>query len=110
MACALIADPNVVYLDEPTTGMDPVNRRGVWDVIEKAKKDRVVVLTTRADTLKVPPLAAAELRIYLRLLSARLAAQGGSAHPGGEARPLRAQPPPRVPRASRLQSRRFQRL
>ena len=83
MACALIADPNVVYLDEPTTGMDPVNRRGVWDVIEKAKKDRVVVLTTRADTLKVPPLAAAELRIYLRLLSARLAAQGGSAHPGG---------------------------
>jgi ABC-type multidrug transport system ATPase subunit len=48
VACALIADPNVVYLDEPTTGMDPVNRRGVWDVIEKAKKDRVVVLTTHA--------------------------------------------------------------
>ena len=48
VACSLIADPNVVYLDEPTTGMDPVNRRGVWDVIEKAKKDRVVVLTTHA--------------------------------------------------------------
>ena len=48
VACALIADPKVVYLDEPTTGMDPVNRRGVWDVIEKAKKGRVVVLTTHA--------------------------------------------------------------
>ena len=48
VACALIADPNVVYLDEPTTGMDPVNRRGVWDVIEKAKAGRVVVLTTHA--------------------------------------------------------------
>ena len=48
VACSLIADPKVVYLDEPTTGMDPVNRRGVWDVIEKAKKGRVVVLTTHA--------------------------------------------------------------
>ena len=49
VACALIADPRVVYLDEPTTGMDPVNRRGVWDVIEKAKKNRVVVLTTQGE-------------------------------------------------------------
>ena len=48
VACALIADPKVVYLDEPTTGMDPVNRRGVWDVIERAKKGRVIVLTTHA--------------------------------------------------------------
>ena len=48
VANALISDPKVVYLDEPTTGMDPVNRRGVWDVIEKAKKGRVVVLTTHA--------------------------------------------------------------
>ena len=48
VACSLIADPKVVYLDEPTTGMDPVNRRGVWDVIEQAKKGRVVVLTTHA--------------------------------------------------------------
>ena len=37
VACSLISDPRVVYLDEPTTGMDPVNRRGVWDVIEQAK-------------------------------------------------------------------------
>ena len=48
VACSLIADPKVLYLDEPTTGMDPVNRRGVWDVIEAAKAGRVVVLTTHA--------------------------------------------------------------
>ena len=48
VANALISAPRVVYLDEPTTGMDPVNRRGVWDVIEKAKHGRVVVLTTHA--------------------------------------------------------------
>ena len=48
VANALIADPKVVYLDEPTTGMDPVNRRGVWDVIEQAKKGRIIVLTTHA--------------------------------------------------------------
>ena len=48
VACSLISDPRVVYLDEPTTGMDPVNRRGVWDAIEKAKAGRVIVLTTHA--------------------------------------------------------------
>ena len=53
VACSLISDPAVVYLDEPTTGMDPVNRRGVWDVIEKAKHGRVVVLTTHAMELSL---------------------------------------------------------
>jgi hypothetical protein len=38
----------VVFLDEPTTGMDPINRRHVWDVIEAAKQDRCVVLTTHS--------------------------------------------------------------
>lgn len=46
VAIALIGDPEVVYLDEPTTGMDPINRRHVWDVIEAAKQDRAVILTT----------------------------------------------------------------
>jgi ABC-type multidrug transport system ATPase subunit len=45
---ASIGDPQIVFLDEPTTGMDPVNRRHVWSFIEKFKKDRVVILTTHS--------------------------------------------------------------
>ncbi|CAI7736838.1 unnamed protein product [Closterium sp. NIES-54] len=48
VAVALIGDPEVVYLDEPTTGMDPVSRRHVWDIVERAKKGRAIVLTTHS--------------------------------------------------------------
>ncbi len=48
VAIALIGNPSVVYLDEPTTGMDPISRRQVWDLIEKVKYDRVTVLTTHS--------------------------------------------------------------
>lgn len=37
VACALLGDPHIVFLDEPTTGMDPISRRHVWDIIESAK-------------------------------------------------------------------------
>eukprot|EP01132_Coremiostelium_polycephalum_P010315 gene10315-12659_t len=47
-AIALIADPKIVYLDEPTTGMDPVSRRQVWNLIEKVKRGRVCLLTTHS--------------------------------------------------------------
>ncbi|KAJ3196135.1 ATP-binding cassette sub- A member 1 [Irineochytrium annulatum] len=43
-----IGDPRVIFMDEPTTGMDPVNRRHVWSFIEQFKKDRVIVLTTHS--------------------------------------------------------------
>jgi ABC-type multidrug transport system ATPase subunit len=48
VAIALLGDPLIVYLDEPTTGMDPISRRHVWDAIEAAKRDRIVVLTTHS--------------------------------------------------------------
>ncbi|KAM5583956.1 ABC transporter A family member 2-like [Rosa sericea] len=48
VAIALIGDPKLVILDEPTTGMDPITRRHVWDIIEDAKKGRAIVLTTHS--------------------------------------------------------------
>lgn len=48
VALASIGDPSVVLLDEPTTGLDPISRRHVWDFILRLKKDRVVLLTTHS--------------------------------------------------------------
>uniref|UniRef100_A0A7N0VH21 ABC transporter domain-containing protein n=1 Tax=Kalanchoe fedtschenkoi TaxID=63787 RepID=A0A7N0VH21_KALFE len=48
VAIALLGDPKLVILDEPTTGMDPITRRHVWDIIEKAKKGRAIILTTHS--------------------------------------------------------------
>lgn len=48
VAIALIGDPKIVFLDEPTTGMDPVSRRGVWNLIERVKRGRVTLLTTHS--------------------------------------------------------------
>jgi ABC-2 type transport system ATP-binding protein len=47
IAIALVNDPEVVFLDEPTTGLDPRARREVWDVIlGLKKKGKTVFLTT----------------------------------------------------------------
>ncbi len=47
IACALINDPQLVFLDEPTTGLDPKSRRDVWSVIQNLKKlGKTVFLTT----------------------------------------------------------------
>jgi ABC-2 type transport system ATP-binding protein len=47
LACALVADPELFFLDEPTTGLDPQSRRQLWDLIEEVKRaGRTVVITT----------------------------------------------------------------
>ena len=47
MALSLVNDPEVIFLDEPTTGLDPQARRAVWEVIRKLKTEgRTVMLTT----------------------------------------------------------------
>lgn len=48
VAIALIGDPAVVYLDEPSTGLDPASRRLLWEVVKKARKGRAIVLTTHS--------------------------------------------------------------
>jgi ABC-2 type transport system ATP-binding protein len=47
LACALVADPEIFFLDEPTTGLDPQSRRQLWELIEGVKAaGKTVVLTT----------------------------------------------------------------
>ena len=47
VACALVCDPDILFLDEPTTGLDPQSRRQMWDVIERFRsRGGTVMLTT----------------------------------------------------------------
>lgn len=43
---ALIGDSKLVFLDEPTSGMDPYSRRSTWELLRQGKKGRVLILTT----------------------------------------------------------------
>ena len=47
LALALVGDPELVFLDEPTTGFDPAARRTAWDVIRRLRElGKTVLLTT----------------------------------------------------------------
>ena len=46
LACAVVGRPELVFLDEPTAGMDPQGRRLVWELIEALRRDGVSVLLT----------------------------------------------------------------
>jgi ABC-2 type transport system ATP-binding protein len=47
LACALVGDPELLFLDEPTTGLDPQSRRQLWGLIEELRRGgRTVMLTT----------------------------------------------------------------
>ena len=47
LACALVGDPDLLFLDEPTTGLDPQARRQLWDLITQFKlAGKTVILTT----------------------------------------------------------------
>lgn len=47
LAIALVNDPDMIFLDEPTTGLDPQSRRNFWDLIESVKaQGKTILLTT----------------------------------------------------------------
>lgn len=47
LACSLIHKPKILFLDEPTTGVDPVSRRDFWKILASLKKEGItIVLTT----------------------------------------------------------------
>eukprot|EP00761_Pharyngomonas_kirbyi_P012331 gb/GECH01012358.1/.p1 GENE.gb/GECH01012358.1/~~gb/GECH01012358.1/.p1 ORF type:complete len:1006 (+),score=219.67 gb/GECH01012358.1/:1-3018(+) len=48
VAISTIGDPSIIFLDEPTSGMDPVTRRHVWRLVQRLKEERMVVLTTHS--------------------------------------------------------------
>eukprot|EP01138_Halocafeteria_seosinensis_P013541 gb/GECG01013830.1/.p1 GENE.gb/GECG01013830.1/~~gb/GECG01013830.1/.p1 ORF type:complete len:1624 (+),score=205.04 gb/GECG01013830.1/:1-4872(+) len=70
VAIALLGDSKVVILDEPTSGMDPYSRRSTWDIIQNARKNRIILLTTHfmdeADLLgdRISILAHGKLKCY----------------------------------------------
>lgn len=47
VACALVGDPDLLFLDEPTTGLDPQSRRQLWELVDRLRQmGRTIVLTT----------------------------------------------------------------
>jgi len=48
LAIALVGSPAVVFLDEPSSGMDPQSRRHMWDIITRERSRRSIVLTTHS--------------------------------------------------------------
>ena len=47
VACALVSDPELLFLDEPTTGLDPQARLSLWDIVEKFReRGGTIILTT----------------------------------------------------------------
>ncbi len=46
VACALAGDPDILFLDEPTTGLDPQSRRALWEIIESFREEGGTILLT----------------------------------------------------------------
>jgi len=46
LSCALIHKPNVLFLDEPTTGVDPVSRKEFWEMLMRLKKEGITILVS----------------------------------------------------------------
>ena len=103
LALALVNDPELVFLDEPTTGLDPQARRGLWDVVRHIKAEgRTVILTTHYMDEAEVLCDRLAIMDHGRLLTA------GHAHgPGPASWPSRAwwsspsRPPPRTRPPSR---------
>ena len=48
LMCALLQSPNLVLLDEPTTGVDPISRREFWEMLYRLRGEGILVLITTA--------------------------------------------------------------
>jgi ABC-type multidrug transport system ATPase subunit len=48
VALSLVGNPAIVFLDEPTTGLDPASRKQLWNILQKFKEGRCMILTTHS--------------------------------------------------------------
>jgi len=44
LACTLVHTPRLIFLDEPTTGVDPVSRRDFWRILQSLLRERITVV------------------------------------------------------------------
>ncbi|NDW18254.1 ABC transporter ATP-binding protein [Dysgonomonas sp. 216] len=62
LSCALIHKPKVLFLDEPTTGVDPVSRKEFWEMLKKLKEQNITILVS------TPYMDEASLCDYIALM------------------------------------------
>lgn len=46
LGISIVGNPSIVFLDEPTTGLDPENKRQIWDILSNCKENKCMILTT----------------------------------------------------------------
>ncbi len=46
LGCAILHEPKIIFLDEPTSGVDPISRRNFWELINKLSEDGITILVT----------------------------------------------------------------
>lgn len=46
LGISLVGQPQIIFLDEPTTGLDPENKRQIWDILTNCKINKCMILTT----------------------------------------------------------------
>lgn len=46
LGISIVGNPSIVFLDEPTTGLDPENKRQIWDILSNCKLNKCIILTT----------------------------------------------------------------
>lgn len=49
LACALVTEPEIMFLDEPTTGVDPLSRRAFWQLLENVRSEGVTIVYATAN-------------------------------------------------------------